>query len=117
MPGLLSETEQLPSQFMFHLRAIECPVDREAGDYILAMEYAAALLHVVEFDGEAVGGGLDFRLAHQQRGWIAEVAPPVEDWFGAAEVGCADSGEDAQNIEVGKFFNVVAGGAGAVEDD
>ena len=54
-------------------------------DYVLAEQNAAPFLHVVEFDGEAVGGGANFFFAQQQRRGIALRAPPFEDRLGSAQ--------------------------------
>jgi hypothetical protein len=115
--GFLAEAEEFGAEFVFDAGAVVGVVDDEGGDEVLAMEEAAALLHVVEFDGEAVGGAGDFIAGHQEGRGVAEIAPPGDDLFGFPEFVEADAIEDAEDVEVGDGAVVVAGGGGAIEDD
>ncbi len=62
--GLLAEAKQFGAELVFDLGAVEgFGSTTQAFDDIGAGEDAAAALHVVELDGEAVGGSGHFALA------------------------------------------------------
>jgi hypothetical protein len=94
--GLLTEAEEFGAKVVFDL---------------------GVALDIVEFDGEAIGGGEELVLGEEERGGVALLAPPAEGLLGGGEFGGRDLGEDAEDVEIGEFGVMIAGGGGAIEDD
>src|SRR5580693_5866279 len=91
--------------------------DFDSGDGVGAVENAAAVLHVEELDGENIGGGAQlFGREKEGSGLVLVFAPPVDDRRDASQFASGDRAQDAQNVEVGVAFLVVAAGGGAVEN-
>ena len=56
----LAQAEPIGAQFAFDLEAMLAQRDIQIGEEIVAEENAMALLHVEQFDGEDVGGAMQF---------------------------------------------------------
>jgi len=72
-------------------------------------------LHVVELDGEAIGGTGELVFGEEQRRGAALFAPPAERLRGRGQLARRQLAEHAQNVEIGKAGVMIAGGGRAVE--
>jgi hypothetical protein len=73
---------------------------------------------VEEFDGEDVGGALEFLLGEELRRRFSQSAgPPMNDVREASKVGGFRGFEDAEQVEIGLMSVIVAAGGGAIQND
>ena len=75
------------------------------------------MLDVEKFDGEDVGGTMEFIESENQRRMIALADPPFGSAVKMLEIGWAGVFDDAEDVEVGVACAEFAGDRGAVEDD
>ena len=113
----LAETEPVGAELALDLKAVEAERDFEVAEKVGAVEDAVAGFHVEEFDGEDVGGTVEFVAGEDERWVIAFFDPPFGDGVEGFEVFCVGVIDEAEDVEVGLAGAEFAGGGGAVEDD
>ena len=113
----LAEAEPVGAEFALDLEAMEVERDFEVGEEVGAEEDAVAGLHVEEFDGEDVGGAIEFVAGEDEWRVIAFFDPPFGDAVEGFEVFGVGVIDEAEDVEVGLAGAEFAGGGGAVEDD
>jgi len=113
----LAEAEPVGAEFALDLEAVEVERDFEVGEEVGAKEDAMAGLHVEEFDGEDVGGAVEFVSREYERWVVAFFDPPFGDAVEGFEVFRVGVVDEAEDVEVGLAGTEFAGGGGAVEDD
>lgn len=75
------------------------------------------LFNILEFDGEAVGGGPNLVLGEQQRRRIPFFTPPAEDGFGCSKLDWSNPAQNTEYVVIGKFAVVVADRGRPVQND
>jgi len=113
----LAETEPVGAEFALDLEAMEMEGDIEVGEEVRAVENAVAGFHVEEFDGEDVGGAVEFVAREDERWVVAFFDPPLGDAVERFEIFGVGVIDEAEDVEVGLAGTEFSGGGGAVEDD
>jgi hypothetical protein len=113
----LAEAEPVGAELAFDLETVEMERDFEVGEEVGAEEDAVAGLHVEEFDGEDVGGAVEFVAREDERWVVAFFDPPLGDAVERFEIFGVGVIDEAEDVEVGLAGTEFSGGGGAVEDD
>jgi hypothetical protein len=113
----LAETEPVGAEFALDLKAVKMERDFEVGEEVGAEEDAVLGLHVEEFDGENVGGAVEFVASEDERRVVAFFDPPFGDAMEGFEIFGIGVVDEAKDVEVGLAGAEFSGGGGTVEDD
>ena len=73
--------------------------------------------HVEKFDGEDIGGTVEFVAGEDERRVVTFFDPPFGDAVKGFEISGVGVIDEAEDVEVGLAGTEFAGGGGAVEDD
>ena len=113
----LAEAEPVGAEFALDLKAMEVKRDFEVSEKVGAVENAVLRLHVEKFNGEDVGGAVQFFAGEDERGVVAFFNPPFRDGVERFEIFGVGVTDETEDVEVGLASAEFSGGGGTVEDD
>ena len=114
--NMLTEQNEFLPEFVLDLNAVQVGGDTQAGD-ALAIKNAMMLHHVEKFDGEDVGGTLEFMARHAKWRRLLLLIPPFDGWGQRLQGLKRTVAQHAKQVQIGEARVEVSGNGGAEEDD